>query len=228
MGSLAEERRYTYKDYIMWDDEIRYELIDGIAYAMASPSRLHQKISGEIFRQLSNFLKGKTCEVYNAPFDVRLNAESFDDTVVQPDILVVCDESKHDGKSVKGAPDMVIEILSPSTSRHDTVMKFKLYQSAGVREYWIIDPYIKSVQVYILKNERYGVGSVYRDNEIVPVHILEGCKINLADVFDVFDDAVKLDNDNIEARLKQKIIEALKENGKSDEQTEKIINSIDL
>ena len=114
MSNLAEERGFTYKDYARWDDDIRYELIDGVPYAMASPSRLHQKISGRIFRQLANFLRGKSCEVYAAPLDVRLNPHTFDNIVVQPDILVVCDESKYDDKSIKGAPDFIIEILSPT------------------------------------------------------------------------------------------------------------------
>jgi len=148
MSNLAQKPRYTYADYIKWDDSIRYELIDGVAYAMAAPSRLHQKISGEIFRQLSNFLKGKQCEAYAAPFDVRLNVDSYDDIVVQPDLLVVCDESKHDGQSVIGAPDFIIEILSPKNTKHDTDLKYRLYQKAGVKEYWIVNPFRRTVEVY--------------------------------------------------------------------------------
>ena len=183
MGNLAEKIRYTYKDYAKWDTETRYELIDGIPHAMASPSRLHQKVSRELLRQLANFLRGKTCEVFHAPFDVRLNVSSFDDIVVQPDLIIVCDESKHDGKSISGAPDMVIEILSPTNIEYDTNTKFRIYQMAGVREYWMVDPIRQMVQVYILKNGRYGVGSVYRDDDTIPVHILDGCQIHLTDVF---------------------------------------------
>jgi Uma2 family endonuclease len=227
MGSLAEEKRYAYKDYITWDDQLRYELIDGIAYAMASPSRLHQKISGEIFRQFANFLKGRTCEVFHAPFDVRLNADSFDDTVVQPDILIVCDKSKLNNRGVKGAPDMIIEILSPHNIRHDTFVKFRLYQKAGVKEYWIIDINTKTVQVYISENGKYGIGRVYRDNDIIPVDILEGCQINLADVFY---DAIESESEseNSELIATEKIIKALRKNGMSDSQIEKIIDSIDI
>ena len=184
--SLLENRRYNYSDYITWDDKERYELIDGVLYAMASPSQAHQEASGEIFRQLSNFLRGKPCKVFTAPFDVRLNADSLDDIVVQPDILVVCDKSKLDGKSVVGAPDMIIEVLSSSTARNkrnDTVTKFKLYQKAGVREYWIIDPESQTVTVYNLENGKY-IANNYSDEDIVPVHVLEGCEINLAEVFD--------------------------------------------
>ena len=183
--NVAENRRYNYADYITWDDKERYELIDGIAYGMASPSQAHQEASGETFRQLSNFLRGKPCKVYHAPFDVRLNADSFDDIVVQPDLLVVCDKSKLDGKSVVGVPDMIIEILSSSNARnkrHDKVTKFRLYQKSGVREYWIIDPENKTAEVYILENGKY-IANLYSDEDNVPVHVLDGCEINLTDVF---------------------------------------------
>jgi len=221
MSNLAEERRYTYADYITWDSKIRYELINGVAYAMASPSRLHQEVLGELHFKLKQFLQGKPCKVFVAPFDVRLNANSFDDTVVQPDILVVCDKSKLDGKSVKGAPDMIIEILSPSNSRHDTVTKLKLYRKVGVREYWIVDPLEKTVQVYILEHGKY-VFSDYSENDIVSVHTLEGCQINLADIF--YD---TIESDGAEAITKQKVINAMKANGISDEAINKIISSID-
>jgi len=184
--SILENRRFNYADYITWDDKERYELIDGIVYAMASPSQAHQEVSREISGQLWQFLRGKPCKLFTAPFDVRLNAESLDDKVVQPDLLVVCDKSKLDGKSVVGAPDMIIEILSSSNAgnkRHDKVTKFRLYQKAGVREYWIIDPESYTADVYILENGKY-IANLYNDEDIVPVHVLEGCEINLADVFD--------------------------------------------
>ena len=179
--NLAEDRGYTYFDYIKWEDKTRYEIIDGVAYAMASPSQEHQEISGGLFGQLWQFLRGKSCKVFHAPFDVRLNFGSFDNIIVQPDLLVVCDKSKLDGKSVKGPPDMIIEILSGNV-RHDTVTKLRLYQRAGVREYWIVDPKSRSVHVFIMENGRYTVEH-YDENDTVPVHVLEGCEINLADVF---------------------------------------------
>jgi len=219
--NLIEDKGYTYEDYALWDDDIRYELIDGIAYAMASPSRLHQKTSGKLFTQFSNFLKGKSCEVYHAPFDVRLNFNTFDNTVLQPDLLVVCDESKLNDKNVVGAPDMVIEILSSSNTRHDTVIKFRLYQMAGVREYWIVDPARKIVEVYILKNLKY-VRRIYSHDDIIPVHILKGCHINLADVFYDIESP-----DNIEPAIKHKIIETLKETGASNDQIEKVIKKLE-
>ena len=222
MSNLAEQIKYNYNEYLKWDDDVRYELIDGVPYAMASPSRLHQKTSMKLSSQFSNFLRGKTCEVYNAPFDVRLNFDSFDDIVVQPDILVVCDESKHDGKSVKGAPDMVIEIISPYNARHDTIIKFRLYQRAGVKEYWIVDPGTKTVQVYILQNGKYGVGKIYRDDDVITVNIFKDCDINLADVFY---DISELELED-ESAVKQKIINAMKVNNISDEQIEKVIDLI--
>ena len=117
-----------------------------------------------------------------APFDVRLNADSYDNTVVQPDLLVVCDRSKLDGKNCIGAPDMIIEVLSPSTERRDRITKLQLYRKSGVREYWIVCPEKKTVDTYILEDKKYYF-DVYSENDIVPVHILEGCEIDLADVF---------------------------------------------
>ncbi len=100
MDELRRDQHYTYADYCTWPEDERWELVDGVPYAMASPSDAHQVISVEISRQLANFLVGKPCQVFHAPFDVRLNAETGDDTVVQPDIFVVCDKSKRDGKSI--------------------------------------------------------------------------------------------------------------------------------
>ena len=222
MSNLAEKRKYTYRDYALWDEKLRYELIDGVAYAMATPSQAHQEALGELHFRLKRFLQGKPCKVFVAPFSVRLNADSFDDVVVEPDIFIVCDKSKLNGKSVKGAPDFIIEILSPSTTLHDTVFKARLYRKSGVREYWIVNPYAKTVQVCILENGRYII-SDYDSNDIIPVHILEGCQINLAEVFY---DIIESEPDYVEITIKRKFIEALKENGMSDKQIEKIIDSV--
>jgi len=225
MNNLAEQKRYTYADYARWKGDIRYELIDGVAYAMAAPSSIHQKVSKKIFRQFDNFLIGKTCEVYYAPIAVRLNADDFDDTVVEPDLLVVCDESKIDIKGVKGAPDLIIEILSPFNTNHDKVRKFRQYQKAGVKEYWIVDPMRRTVEVYILKNGKYGVGRIYREEDIISVHVLPGCEINLADVFY---DTVEIEEDD-ESDIRNKMIKALKASGvnMSDEQIEKAIKILE-
>jgi len=177
------DKRYTYADYVTWDDDTRWELIDGIPYMMSAPNRQHQELSRNLCMQLATFLKGKTCKVYYAPFDVRLNADSKDDTVVQPDLLVVCDHSKLDKAGCVGAPDMVVEILSPSTSRYDRTLKFKTYLKSGVREYWVIDPDSKTLAVHLQKDDAY-VTHPYTDEDTVPVHVLDGCIINLSEVFE--------------------------------------------
>ena len=179
---LRNEEYYTYADYHALNEKGRWELIDGVAYMMAPPLRVHQSISGELFRQLSNFLYGKSCKVYAAPIGVRLNASTTDDTVLQPDIVVVCDHSKLEDNGINGAPDMVVEILSPSSALHDTLTKFQLYQQAGVREYWIVNPDTKTVGSHILESGRYYVTN-YGETSAIPVHILEDCVITLQDVF---------------------------------------------
>lgn len=147
-----------------------------------APTIDHQRIAGKLYNHLFNFLQGKPCEAFIAPVDVRLNASEDDDTVVQPDILVVCDQSKLDGKCCNGAPDFVIEILPPSTASHDRVGKFDAYLKAGVREYWIVDPETKTVQVCVLHGGFYGV-TIHKAHETVSVTALEGCSINFQNVF---------------------------------------------
>ena len=180
---LQETQRYTYADYCTWGDDERWELIDGIPYAMSpSPTRTHQKIVGNIYSRLEHFLRGKSCEVYISPFDVRLNPGTKDDTVVQPDIVVVCDKSKLNDSGCVGAPDMVVEVLSPSTARRDRWLKFTRYIKAGVREYWIVDPETKTASVHILIDGAY-TANAYSDEDTVPVFVLDGCKINMGEVF---------------------------------------------
>jgi len=176
-------KRYTYSDYIKWDDDERWELIDGVPYMMSAPNRIHQEILGNLHLQFGNFLKGKTCKVYLAPFDVRLNADTYDNMVVQPDLVIICDKSKLNKAGCAGTPDMVIEILSPSTSRYDRTLKFKTYLESGIKEYWIVDPETKTLAVHILKDSDY-VTHAYTDEDSAPVSVLDGFEVNLSEVFE--------------------------------------------
>ncbi|MDP4145456.1 MAG: Uma2 family endonuclease [Bacillota bacterium] len=181
--------KYTYKDYINWPTEDRWEIIDGVPFNMSpAPTRKHQKISGELFASIHNYLRGKTCEVYSAPFDVRLNInnESDDDitNIVQPDISVICDSSKLDDKGCKGSPDFIIEIVSPSTLKKDLKEKFYLYEKAGVKEYWIVYPDEKTIVSYTLnENDKFGRPEVYSEEDNIKVGIFESLEINLNDIF---------------------------------------------
>jgi Uma2 family endonuclease len=191
MGALAEKRQeyFTYGDYLLWDDGERWELMDGVAYNMSpAPNRRHQQISTELTRQFATYLLDKTCQVYVAPFDVRLpegdEAESDISTVLQPDISVVCDAKKLDDAGCIGAPDLIVEILSPSTSRRDHKEKFNCYERAGVKEYWLVDPSAITVTVFKLgTDKRYGRPDVYGDDEKVVVGIFPDLEIELTLVF---------------------------------------------
>ena len=181
MEALKQEKRYTYTDYLSWPDDVRVELIEGVPYALAAPSIRHQGISRELLRQLANFLIGKPCEVYET-IGVRLNADAGDDSVFEPDISIVCDSAKlSDGRTCKGAPDLVVEILSPSTAGRDCLIKLPKYLEAGVRECWIVDPDNETVFVYTQNGEPYPV--VYDNGGAVPVGVLDGCVVELGDVF---------------------------------------------
>ena len=183
MALAKKLETYTYTDYCTWDDSKRWEIIDGHPYAMApAPSPRHQGISGELFYKIRSLLDRKPCRVFAAPFDVRLNPHDGDDTVVQPDLVVICDPTKVDDKGCVGAPDMVIEISSPSTAKIDRTIKLHKYEEAGVREYWIVDPDSESVQVFIRKDGHYFVKG-YADDAVIPVHVLPGCEIRLCDIF---------------------------------------------
>ena len=172
---------YTFDDWLSLPEGFRSEVHDGVLVAMAEPTRKHQSIFGEIHGQLWQFLKGKPCKVYAAPFGVRLSEK--EDTGFEPDIIVVCDESKLERRGIcHGAPDMVVEILSPSTKRIDKVYKFDKYLKAGVREYWIVDPELDIVQANVLQGGSY-ITSMYNKESKAPVSVLDGCAIDLADVF---------------------------------------------
>ena len=185
-AALTEKDRYTYSDYCNWPEDEHWELINGAAYAKAAPSLGHHSVVKKLFRQLDAFLADKPCEVFFAPVAVRLDTGAEDTTVVEPDIFVVCDESKiKDGKSVVGAPDFVAEIMSPSTAKHDRVTKLNLYRRSGVREYSIVDPDSKIVAAHTLHGDKNYVIRAYDEQDAaVPVEVLDGCLIDLTDVFE--------------------------------------------
>ena len=185
---LPKENRYTLADALTWDEQEHIELIEGTPVMMAPPSRIHQEVAAELTRQIGNYLDGKKCRVYPAPFAVRLFEKDGDrpedvDTLVEPDLSVVCDPGKLDDMGCKGAPDLIIEILSPSTQRHDRLTKYNLYERAGVTEYWIVSPEERTVQVSLLSGGRYRMAELYTSQDIAKVHVLEGCFVELAKVF---------------------------------------------
>ncbi|MFZ2959201.1 MAG: Uma2 family endonuclease [Candidatus Ozemobacteraceae bacterium] len=190
------KRLFTYGDYVNWPDDERWEIIDGVPYDMTpAPNRLHQEISGNLFNQIRNFLEDKSCKVYDAPFDVRLPDKNEKDedvlTVVQPDIVVVCDQEKLDDKGCRGSPDLAIEIISPFTSRKDQMEKFELYERHNVKEYWIVHPDGRFVSVYILTDGKYPTPKQYSEEDKLPVNVLPGLEINLAKVFPFHPKVVK-------------------------------------
>ncbi|MCL2243160.1 MAG: Uma2 family endonuclease [Treponema sp.] len=184
VDELNEKRRCTYAEYLEWEGPERFQLINGEVFQMASPSVIHQTLLMELSLQFGNWLRGKPCQVFAAPLDVRLfpKKDKSDSTVVQPDLLVVCDKNKIDKGSVNGAPDLIIEIASPSNSHSELFLKFNYYLKAGVREYWVIYPDIKKVSVHVYENSRY-ISTAYEDNEIIPVTVLPGLEIRLEDLW---------------------------------------------
>lgn len=173
---------HTYADYLTWPEGVRYELLDGVAYLMApGPTLDHQEIAGDIYRQLANALDGNPCRPFIAPVDVRLpkaqEADNLIDTVVQPDVLVVCDAAKLDRRGVRGAPDFVVEVLSPGTASHDHVRKRRIYELAGVREYWLVHPIDRMVTVYRLVEGEYGKPDGFDLTGATPVSVLPGVTV---------------------------------------------------
>ena len=183
---LKEDTAYTYADYKEWDLGVgeRYELIYGEAYAMAAPSTKHQMILMELLSQFHAYLQGKPCKVIPAPFDVRLfyAKDESDNTVVQPDITVVCDRRKLGPEGGRGAPDLTVEILSPANTAAEMERKLRLYREAGVREYWVLDPEHKSLNVYNLKDAS-AFPRAYRSTDTVTVGIFPDLEISLEPVF---------------------------------------------
>ena len=185
----AYKKHYTFEDWLALGEDAWAELYDGVLLYLFTPTIQHQEIVGNLYLQIGNFLKGKRCRAFLPPFGVKLFND--EDTVLLPDILIICDKSKLEGRVVHGAPDFVVEILSPSTSKRDKLIKYNLYQKAGVREYWIIDPDEKFVQAGVLSNGSY-VTTMYGSEDKASVHIIEGLEINLTDVYDYW-----LDGDDV-------------------------------
>lgn len=180
-------QKYSYADYLSWNEDERWEIIDGLPYMKAAPSRVHQEILMELSKQLAVYLTGKSCKIYPAPFCVRLdNVKNDSDVknVVEPDITVVCDSSKLDERGCNGSPDMIIEILSPSSVKKDRFIKFNTYEKAGVREYWIVEPDEKLVSVFVLQPDgNYGRPNMYTQNDKISLSIFSDLEINLESVF---------------------------------------------
>jgi Uma2 family endonuclease len=183
------DERFTYREYRQWPDDERWELINGVAYSCAAPVIAHQSISFELARQIGNFLSGKPCRAFSAPCDVffpriRELDEDDVDTVVQPDLLVVCDGSKIRSNGIWGAPDLVAEILSPSTSRKDLREKYDLYQRSGVGEYWVIDPVGRWLQQYVLgRNEEYDPEITFVEKGTLVCQCLPGLTVEVASLW---------------------------------------------
>ena len=170
--AVKKQGEYTIEDYYALPDERRVELIDGVIYDMSSPSFVHQGVAGEVYFQIADFIRRHRgeCAVRIAPVDVRLNCDNK--TMVQPDVLVICDRSKIMRWGIMGAPDFVLEVLSKSTMRKDTLTKTSKYAAAGVREYWIIDPEKKKLLVYDFENDAWP--AIYGLHGKMPVRIYQG------------------------------------------------------
>ena len=187
-NNLAEDlepMKMSYADLLEFDDQKRYELIDGVLYLMASPRVSHQDILFEIGYQLKTYLKGKKCRAFIAPLDIKLSGEKDNKkefNVVQPDIMVVCDQNKITEKNIQGAPDLAIEITSPNNPAHDKLVKLNLYQKFGVKEYWIVSLEEQIISVFLLNEDKiYTIPKAYYLDEKIKVNVLKECYIDLSE-----------------------------------------------
>jgi Uma2 family endonuclease len=183
--------RFTYGGYVTWPDDERWELIHGMAYDMSpAPSTEHQRVLTKLLVPFGQFFTDREGEVFCAPFDVRFpeNDEADEDieTVVQPDIAIVCDPSKLDSRGCRGVPDIIIEIVSSSTAKKDRQDKFFLYEHRGVREYWIVHPLEHLVEVFALSDDgKYARPGIFANDDKLPVRLFHGLEIDLAIVFGI-------------------------------------------
>ena len=180
--ALARANIYTEEDYYNLPENVRAELIEGQFYYMAAPSRIHQKILSFLHVRIANYIDSKDgpCEVYPAPFAVRLFSED-DKNVVEPDISVICDPNKLTDRGCTGAPDWITEIVSPGNSSHDYVRKLNLYMDAGVREYWIVNPMEREILVYFLEQDKFKVKS-YTLQDKIKVNIYDDLWIDFTEL----------------------------------------------
>jgi Uma2 family endonuclease len=180
---------YTYADYLQWKFEERLELFRGKIYKLSAPNTNHQVILANTLVLFAAFLKNKPCKFFIAPFDVRLpvkNRKKDDEvtTVVQPDLCIVCDESKIDSRGCCGSPDLVVEILSPGNSKKEIRLKHELYEEAGVKEYWIVNPVEENIVVFILNEEGKLSGlKMYASGDMIQSISVPGLNINLTEIF---------------------------------------------
>ena len=192
LADLDLNKVYTYADYLKWTFDERVELIKGKIFKMSpAPNRKHQDISSYIHGELYKFLEKKKCKVYSAPFDVRIPRKSKDDkdiiTVLQPDICVICNKSILDAKGCLGAPDIVVEILSPSNNIIELENKYEIYREAGVKEYWIVSPQDKTFLIYRLQDGKYIPSRLMVAGHVVTSSVLEGFSLNLTSLFKSMD-----------------------------------------
>ncbi|GAB6153122.1 Uma2 family endonuclease [Desulfosporosinus burensis] len=190
LPAQKDNNRYTYAEYLKWSEDERWELIDGVAYNIAAPSRRHQEVSGELFYQIRGYLADKPCKIYSAPFDVRLGEPGEEDEqithVVQPDISIVCDESKLDEKGCFGSPDLIIEVISPKSISLDFVKKLALYEKYKVKEYWIVHPIDNTVMVFILGEDyQYGKPGIFTEDSHLKSNFFADVTIDLKQVFGI-------------------------------------------
>jgi Uma2 family endonuclease len=183
-------KTYSYADYLAWQFSERIELLQGYVRQMAAPSTKHQRTAVKLTTQLENYFEIQQCNVFIAPFDVRLYnrkksilAEKDIFTVVQPDICVICDQNKLDEKGCNGSPDLIIEILSPSNKHTDLIDKYQLYAETGVLEYWIVYPEEEVIHQYVLENENYKSQGVYVKPYSIISFLFPELKISLDKVF---------------------------------------------
>lgn len=193
LSQIDLNKKYTYKDYLSWNLKERIELISGNIFRIPpAPSYDHQAISSQISGFFWSFLKDKKCKTLSAPLDVRFfskneNGETIIEDTVQPDIVVICDLTKLDKKGCLGAPNLIVEILSPSTSDKDLTYKYDLYKRNGVSEYWVVHPEEKTLLVHTLTDGKYVPGKLLVRGEVVRSSVLEGFVLDLSEVFEPFD-----------------------------------------